>query len=481
MATITVVGASGYVGGRLIPQLVAQGHSVRALTRSKPRLIGYPWIDQVDIVEADLLQPDALASALAGSDAAFYLAHSLEDDDNFVETEQRAARNFADAASAAGLRRIVFLGGLGEGHLSEHLASRQAVGRTLASTGITVIEMRAAVIIGSGSLSFEMLRYLTEVLPVMTTPRWVRTRCQPIAIADVITLLMRGLAADLEGHQIIEIGGPDVVTYEQMMHAYAAAAGLRTRLILRVPMLSPGLSARWIGLVTPLTTNIGRHLVKSLRNEVVVRDPAPMRRLGVESTSLDAALGEALRSTRELDVATRWSASGWRPADPLPSDPDYASGTVFRDRRVVTTSAPTDDVFWAYSRIGGDVGYYRFNWAWKLRGWLDQLVGGVGLRRGRRHPEELRVGESVDFWRVEALEAGKRLALHAEMKLPGEAWLEWVVGANDRGSTLTQTAYFIPRGLLGRMYWYAVSPFHVFVFPKTAQAIASTAERKERS
>ncbi len=479
MATIAVVGASGYVGGRLIPRLLEAGHRVRALTRSAQKLRDYPWVSEVEVVEADLLAPETLDEALADVEAVYYLAHSMEAGDRFAAIEHEAASNMAGAAERAGVQRLIYLGGLGEGELSEHLRSRQESGRILASGAVPVVELRAAVIIGSGSLSFEMLRYLTEVLPVMTTPTWVRTRCQPIAIRNVLEALVAALDIRAEGHRIIDIGGPDVLTYEQMMQTYAELAGLRPRLIIRVPVLSPGLSSRWVGVVTPLTNDVAKHLVESLRNEVVVRDPGPLEsELGLKPMSFREAVERALGRIAELNVQTRWSASGWDAADPLPSDPDYAFGTMLKDRRHVTTNAPPSDLFWAFCRVGGEVGYYRFNWAWSIRGWLDSLLGGAGLRRGRRHPEEVRVGESLDFWRVQEVNRDKRLLLHAEMKLPGEAWLEWSI-QNGEGSSLTQTAFFAPRGLWGRIYWYAVAPFHVFIFPKMARAIVEAAEARQ--
>ncbi len=327
-----------------------------------------------------------------------------------------------------------------------------------------------------------MLRYLTEVLPVMATPTWVRTRCQPIAIRNVLEALVAALGVEADGHRIIEIGGPDVLTYEQMMQTYADIAGLRPRLIIRVPLLSPGLSSRWIGVVTPLSNDVARHLVESLRTEVIVRDPQPMEdELGVTPLPFREAVERAMGRIAELNVPTRWSASGWNPAQPLPSDPDYAYGTRLTDRRRVLAGASPADVFWAFTRIGGEVGYYRFNWAWSIRGWLDSLVGGVGLRRGRRHPEQVRVGESLDFWRVQDIDQGQRLLLHAEMKLPGEAWLEWSIGEHNGTTELIQTAHFVPRGLWGRIYWYAVAPFHVIIFPKMARAIAEVADSRSQA
>ena len=474
---IAVLGASGYVGGRLIPELLARGHSVRAVTRTPASLDSHPWRDQVEVVAADLLEPETLARALDGVTAAYYLVHSMAAT-NFEELDRRAAENLAAAAAAAGLQRIVYLGGLGDGDLSAHLASRQEVGRILARGRVPVTELRAAVIIGSGSLSFEMTRYLAEVLPVMVTPRWVGTKCQPIAIGDVLTYLAEVLEVSEAAGRVIEIGGADVLTYEDMMQRYAKVAGLRRRMILRVPLLSLGLSARWIGLVTPLSAQIGRHLVDSLKHEVVVTDPTVRDLVPLAPIGYDEAVSLALERTRTEDVPTRWARGSWQPADPLPSDPAHAYGTILSDKRVVESSASPANVAWAFMRVGGETGYYAAGWAWRIRGVLDQLFGGIGLRRGRRHRETVALGEPLDFWRVVGVEPGRGLDLKAEMRLPGEAWLSWEVEAIPDGSRLRQTAWFVPRGLWGRLYWYALLPFHALVFPRMARGIVAAAEHR---
>ncbi len=473
---IAVAGATGYIGGRLVPQLLEAGHEVVCLARTPGKLDDRAWRDRVEVRKCDVLEADQVIAALEGCDAAYYLVHSMGSADDFDEADRRAAQNFADGAAEHDLSRIVYLGGMGEGpNLSHHLSSRQKVGEILASGSTPVTEMRAAVVIGSGSVSFEMLRYLTEVLPVMVTPRWVETRCQPIAVQDVLDLLVAAL--DDEGSNVYEIGGPDRVTYRQMMDVYAEAAGLPKRLIVPVPVLSPKLSSLWIGLVTPLPVGVARPLVDSLRNEVTT-DSNAAQRFGVEPIPLREAIERALERDVHLDVPSRWSDASTSPALPFSWDPDWAGGTLLVDEKKVTSTASPGDLFWAFSRVGGTVGYYTFNWAWRLRGLLDTFVGGVGLRRGRRHPEEVRLQDTIDFWRVSAVTPGRSLQLSAEMRLPGEAWLEWQTEPDGDGTTLIQTAYFRPRGLLGRLYWFAMLPFHRLIFTGMAKRVVGAAEAR---
>lgn len=477
---VLVTGASGYVGGRLVPHLLMKGYRVRCLSRDPSKLSLDPWASDVEIVKGDVMDPESLNLALAGCDYAYYLVHSMGSAVDFGSADRIAATNFREAADGAGLKRVVYLGGLGHPErerLSKHLASRQEVGHILAEGRTDVTELRAAVIIGSGSVSFEMLRYLTEVLPVMTTPKWVRTLCQPVAIRDVLAALTAALE-DGAGSRILELGGPDVVTYEQMMRGYAEEAGLRNRIIIPVPVLSPGLSSRWIGLVTPLPVGVARPLVDSLKNEVIVRGEAAFDRFGLVALGYRESVRLALEHTTRFAVETRWSDATNHPASPLPTDPEWAGGSRFEDRRVVMTGATPADVYWGFSRVGGDFGYYGLGWAWRLRGFIDSLFGGVGLRRGRRHPEDLRPGEALDFWRVSHLEPGRELVLHAEMKLPGEAWLSWRADPTENGTKLTQTATFVPRGLLGRAYWYSLVPFHAVIFGAMAQRIATAASKR---
>ena len=473
---IAVTGATGYVGGRLIPQLLDEGHEVVALARQPAKLGEAPWRRRVDVRRADVLDAASLDGALEGCDAAFYLVHSMSRGRDFAELDRRAAANFSAAAARCRVERIIYLGGLGDGdELSPHLASRHEVGATLAAGEVPVTELRAAVIIGSGSVSFEMLRYLTEVLPVMVTPRWVETRSQPIAIRDVLAHLLAALN-DLPGDHVYEIGGPDIVSYRDMMRTYAEVAGLPPRVILRVPFLTPRLSSLWVGLVTPLESAVARPLVDSLRNEVIVRDRTPPADWGVEPLTMRRAMELAIQHSSAHDVATRWTDAGSSPALPSHHDPEWSGGTLFTDHKQVETDADASSLFAAFARVGGDVGYYAHDWAWGVRGVIDSLVGGVGLRRGRRHPTRVGLHDTIDFWRVSDVGTGSHLQLAAEMRLPGEAWLEWRIEERGPRRILHQTALFRPRGLWGRLYWYLMLPFHHVIFRRMAAGIVQHAE-----
>lgn len=462
-----------------MPRLLDAGHEVRCLVRNPDKLAGDPWRHDVEVIRADVLSPDGLIEATQGVDVAFYLIHSMDDGvGDFSDRDRCAATNFRDAAGEAGLERIVYLGGLGDSEdLSPHLSSRQDVGRVLADGPTPVTELRAGVIIGSGSVSFEMLRYLTEVLPAMLTPKWVRTRCQPIAVADVLEVLSAAIDDESPADRIYEIGGPDQMTYEDLTRVYAEVAGLRRRWIIPVPVLSPKLSSHWVGLVTPLPTGV-EPLVESLRNEVTVSDNSYAEAKASPLIPYREAVAKALQRWGEAAIPTRWSDSDVpdSPVHPVPSDPDWAGGTTLTDVQVVRTTAKAADVFWAFTRIGGEVGYYTMNWAWSLRGLIDALVGGVGLRRGRRHPQEINPGEALDFWRVVEVTPDKSMQLYAQMKLPGEAWLSFDVVPTHRGSTLRQTAIFLPRGLTGRLYWYVLFRFHLAIFGRMARRLARAAE-----
>ncbi|GHD64880.1 NAD(P)-dependent oxidoreductase [Streptomyces mirabilis] len=481
-----VTGATGYIGGRLVPELLEAGHRVRCLARSPAKLRDYPWAGDAEVVRGDVTDAGSVAEALRGIDVAYYLVHALGTGQDFEETDRKAARIFGEQARAAGVSRIVYLGGLTpagvpEERLSPHLRSRAEVGRILLESGVPTTVLRAAVIIGSGSASFEMLRYLAERLPVMVTPRWVRTRIQPIGVRDVLRTLVGSARMPAEVSRAFDIGGPEVLTYREMMQRYAAVAGLPRRLILPVPVLTPGLSSHWVDLVTPVPASIARPLTESLRHEVVchehdivryVPDP-PGRPIG-----FDEAVSLALQRVRDAQVTTRWSSASvpGAPSDPLPTDPDWAGGSLYTDQREQAVDAPPGALWRVIEGIGGENGWYSFPPAWALRGRLDRLVGGVGLRRGRRDAARLRVGDSLDFWRVEEIEPGRLLRLRAEMRLPGLAWLEMYAepGAEGR-SRYRQRALFHPHGLLGHAYWWSISPFHAVVFGGMARNIAKAA------
>jgi uncharacterized protein YbjT (DUF2867 family) len=484
-----VTGATGYIGGRLVPPLLAAGYRVRVIARQPQNLNDRPWSDHVEIVRADASDPDGVRRALEGVDVAYYLIHALGTAD-FERTDRDTARTFASAARDANVARLVYLGGLVPGgvptsELSPHLRSRDEVASLLLDSGVPTAVLRAAVILGSGSVSFEMLRYLTERLPAMITPRWLNTRIQPIAIRDVLRYLVGCAALPADVSRSFDIGGPDVLTYKEMMQRYARVAGLRRRLIVPVPVLTPRLSSHWVGLVTPVPNSIARPLVESLGHEVVCRDndisdyvPAPAGGL----IGFDRAVELALQRIKDADVATRWSSASTpgAPSDPLPTDPDWTGGSLYVDRRVRRVQASPAALWRVIEGIGGEHGWYSFPLAWRVRGLLDRLVGGVGLRRGRRDQDRVFVGETIDFWRVEERKAGELLRLRAEMRVPGLAWLELGVGAEAGQTTYLQRALFHPRGLLGHLYWWSVAPFHGIVFGGMARNIARAAQQIDK-
>jgi uncharacterized protein YbjT (DUF2867 family) len=487
-----ITGATGYVGGRLAPRLLDDdgAGSVRCLVRDPGKLRDVPWARRAEVVRGDLLDPDAVRRACTGVDVVYVLVHSLVERD-FAAIDRRAATVVARAAREAGVRRIVYLGGLHpDGPLSAHLASRREVGDILLASGVPTAVLQAAVVLGSGSASFEMLRYLTERLPVMVTPRWVGSRIQPIAIRDVLRYLVAAARLPADVNRTFDIGGPEVLTYRQMMDRYAVVAGLPHRRVLPVPLLTPRLSAHWVNLVTPVPKAIAAPLIDSLVHEVVCRehdilrhvpDP-PEGRIGY-----DRAVALALARINAGDVETRWSdaAGTAAAADSLPTDPQWAGGSVYLDERERTCAADPDALWSVVTGIGGERGWYSFPLAWAVRGWVDRLVGGVGLRRGRRDPDRLHTGDALDWWRVERLDdnadrdQGRLLRLRAEMKVPGRAWLEMTVRPGpDGGSRYHQRAVFLPRGLAGHLYWWAVAPFHGLVFGGMVHNIARTAERR---
>ena len=482
--TVLVTGASGYIGGRLTPRLLEQGHQVRAMTRDAGRLRDVPWADQVQIVQADALDPASLQAALEGVDVAYYLIHSIDTGGAFEDKDRLAAHAFAEAARSAGVSRLVYLGGLSPAGetLSPHLRSRAEVGDILLDSGVPTAVLQAAVIIGSGSASFEMLRHLTERLPAMITPKWVRNRIQPIAVRDVLRYLLACTALPPEVTRRFDIGGPEILTYLDMMRRYAAVAGLRKRLIVPVPILSPKLSAHWVNVVTPVPAAIAKPLVRSLVHEVICAEhdiatyvPDPEQGL----MGFDESVRLALTRVREAAVETRWSSASWpgAPSDPLPTDPEWAGGSLYEDTRRIEVAASREDLWRVIEGIGGENGWYSFPLAWAVRGQLDRLVGGVGLRRGRRDPHTLYAGESLDFWRVEEILSGELLRLRAEMKLPGEAWLELQVHEENGQTIFVQRALFHPRGMAGRLYWWAVWPFHGVVFGGMLRNISGAAAR----
>jgi uncharacterized protein YbjT (DUF2867 family) len=483
-----VTGATGYIGGRLVPQLLAAGFAVRCLARNPGKLRDQPWFSAVSVVRGDAGDSAAVASAAAGADVAYYLVHSLGTGKSFERRDRDMARAFARGARKAQVGRIVYLGGLypDAEDLSPHLDSRKEVGEILLDSGVPTAVLRAAVIIGSGSASFEMLRYLTERLPVMITPRWVHNRIQPIAVRDVLRYLVG--AADLppEVSRGFDIGGPDVLTYREMMERYASGAGLAKRVILPINVLTPRLSSHWVGVVTPVPNSIARPLVESLVHEVVCKEkdiaqyvPDPPAGL----IGFDEAVRLALTRVREYDVATSWTSadSPNSPSDPLPSDPDWAGGSLFVDERTSGVRASPASLWAVIESIGGQNGWYSWSLGWQVRGVLDRLTGGPGLRRGRRDPYDLVVGDALDFWRVEEIQDQRLLRLRAEMRLPGLAWLELIVEDDGAGGTMfRQRALFHPRGLLGQLYWGAVTPFHGVVFGGMQRNIAKAAEELER-
>lgn len=488
-ARVLVTGATGYIGGRLVRELLSHGYRVRVLVRDATRLQDYPWKSQVEITEGDATNPNIIKESLKDIDLAYYLLHALMVDKDFERVEEDLARVFGEAAKAAGVKRIIYLGGIasGDDKLSPHMSARAVTGEILRSSGVPTIELRAGVVIGSGSASFEMLRHLTERLPIMVTPKWLKNRIQPIAIRDVLRYLVGSATIDSSVNRDFDIGGPDVFTYMEMMQIYAEVAGLRRRIIIPLPVLTPKLASGWIGLVTPVPVTLAKRLVASLKHEVVARNDdirkyVPDHPEGL--TDFRKAVSLALTRIKNLEVETRWS-SAQTPgthSQPLPTDPTWAGGSLYKDERRYTSSDSVEEVWERVEAIGGDNGYSTATWAWELRGLMDRMVGGVGLRRGRRDPLKLREGESLDFWRVEHIERPHLLRLRAEMKLPGLAWLEFrVEGQPDGRTLLTQRALYHPRGLFGHLYWWAVFPMHGIVFPSMAKKMAGKSATKALS
>jgi len=448
---ILIAGATGYVGGKLLIRLLAGGHKVRCLAR-RPEALRAKALAGLEVVEGDILNPESVRAAMADVSSAYYLVHSMGSTQSFEEQDRRGAQNFAKAAREAGVQRMVYLGGLGRSsdQLSTHLRSRQEVGEILRSAGVPVIEFRASVVIGSGSLSFEMIRALVERLPVMIAPRWVSVEAQPIAIADLLSYLIAALRHPMNSSEIYEIGGSDRVSYGGLMREYARQRGLK-RLVISVPFLTPRLSSLLLGLVTPLYVRVGRKLIDSIRHSTVVEDTKALGEFSIRPCGFSEAISGAINADTKC---------------------------LKTDSRIIQVNASQADAFVAIRRIGGTSGWYYANWLWQLPGWMDKVVGGVGMKRGRRDPDSLRVGDVVDCWRVEAIEPNCFLRLVAEMKLPGRAVLEFEVTRSANGSAIRQSASFDPRGILGRAYWYSVLPFHHLVFRGMLRGIAANAGRK---
>jgi len=476
---ILLTGATGYVGGRLLLALESRGERVRCLAR-RPEALAQKVAPMTEVVAGDVLDRASLDAALRGVETAFYLVHSMGSKGSFEQKDRRAAESFGAAARQAGVRRIIYLGGLGrdDEDLSSHLRSRQEVGEVLRHSGVPVIELRASIVIGSGSLSFEMIRALVERLPVMVTPRWVKVPAQPIAIDDLLEYLVAALDLPTAGSRVFEIGGADRMSYAEIMRVYARQRGKRLWM-LPVPVLTPYLSSLWLGLVTPLYARIGRKLIESIVHPTVVQDDAALRTFAVRPMGVEEAVRRALAGEEREFEATRWSDALSSAGEPR-SWGGVQFGTRLVDSRTILVDVPPETAFGPIERIGGETGWYAWNGLWRLRGFLDLLVGGVGLRRGRPSPTTLQVGDALDFWRVEALEPGRRLRLLAEMKLPGRAWLELEVepveGDPER-SRIRQTAIFDPVGLLGRAYWYGLYPVHELVFRGMLRGIARAARR----
>lgn len=475
---VLVTGASGYIGGRLIAALESAPCRIRCLSRD-PGYLESRVHASTRVVRGDVLDADSLRPALSGVDTAYYLIHSMGSSGDFKSLDRRAAKNFGRIADEQGVRRIIYLGGLGSGdELSPHLESRQEVGRILRDSGVRTLEFRASIILGSGSPSFEIIRSLVDRLPVMVTPRWTRTQAQPIAVEDVIEYLVAGMDLELYGSTVLEIGGADRVSYLDLMTEYARLRGMR-RLILPVPFLTPRLSSLWLGLVTPVYARVGRKLIDGVRNETVVRGCQSLRAFEIRPRSAKEAMERALLNEDQEYARTRWSD-----AYPARGRNRHWGGIRFGkriiDSRATRLRVSSQRVFSAVEAIGGETGWYYANWLWRLRGFLDLLVGGVGLRRGRKHPRRLMKGDTVDFWRVESIDRNRCLRLYAEMRLPGRAWLQFEVEPDGEACTLRQTAEFDPAGWLGTLYWYALYPLHGLIFDGMLRNLGRSADHSGR-
>ena len=471
---VLLTGATGYIGGRLVPVLESAGVRLRCLAR-QPLALASRVSPATEIVPGDLLDPASLDRALAGIEVAYYLVHSMGAHGDYRDIDRTAAHNFGEAARRAGVRRIVYLGGLATGDevFSKHLKSRMETGQALRESGVPVVEFRASVVIGSGSLSFELIRALVERLPVMICPRWVSTLGQPIGIDDVLAYLAAALQLPAGESRTFEIGGAGQASYGDVMREYARQRGLK-RLMISVPLLTPRLSSLWLGLVTPVYARVGRELIEGLKNRSVVTDPAALTVFPIKPIGLREAIGRAIRYEDRTFALTRWSdARSSGGGTPSPADARF--GSRLTDRRHIHVAVDADRAFLPIATIGGGQGWYYATWLWRIRGAMDLLMGGVGMRRGRRDPEAPAVGDALDFWRVEAYEPGRRLRLAAEMKVPGRAWLEFEVVPDGGGAVLHQTAVFEPAGLPGLLYWFVLLPVHALMFGGMLRQIARRA------
>lgn len=479
--TVLVTGATGYIGCRLVPLLLEKGYQVRAVSRSLKKLQSRPWANHpnIQLHEMDALCIDSVNKAIQGCDVAFYLIHSmLPEHKNFSQTDKEAAQHFVRACDQHAIKQMVYMGGLGDraDQLSPHLRSRAEVGDILRSGRTPVTTFRAAMVIGSGSASFEILRYLVDRLPVMLTPKWVHTPTQPIAVRNVLHYLTEAINNPKVLNQTFDIGGKDIVTYKDIILLYAKAAGLGKKWIIPVPVFSPRLSSYWIHLVTPVHASIAQPLAEGLKNPTVCQNNTIQSFIPQTLMSCDEAIKRALERTLHHDVSSHWTDAGKLPPPEYvyPGDPEWSGGTLYKDVRSITLSGTPEQLWQPIVKIGGENGWYYGDVLWQLRGIMDLLFGGIGLRGGRRHPTELFAGDALDFWRVIDVDDGKRLKLMAEMKVPGEAYLEFTIATPQANTvTLIQSAWFVPRGLVGILYWYAVTPLHHFVFNGMLQGIAS--------
>lgn len=465
--TILVTGSTGYIGGRLINPLLDAGYNIKVLTRNASHLTGRSWLDQVDVVEGDVLDADSLAIAMQNVDVAYYLVHSMSDNEKFVERDNQAAENFARIATDADVKQIIYLGGLGhqQDNLSDHLSSRQQVGKILREHHGGVTEFRAAMVVGAGSLSFEIVRHLTERLPLMIAPSWLYTASQPIAIKDVLAYLVSAIGREDVYSKIIEIGGQDVMTYRDMILTYGKARRL-TRLMIPIPLVTPILSSYWVHMVTPVSATIIRAMINSLQNEMIVTDDSAQTFFpNIKPRDYTTAISDALYELDAEQVETTWADSmsaTWETDEPYTFVEERG---MLIENRMREVDIPEKFVYQAFTSLGGTTGWLYLNFLWHIRGWMDRVVGGPGYRRGRPARKNLRIGDALDFWRVEAIEPNHRLLLRAEMKLPGKGWLQYKVEPTDDGKTrLTQTAYFAPSGLFGYIYWYSIFVLHKLLF-----------------